>query len=284
MGTSPLQWPVITVRDWREFIEGLEATLDAFRLPNAYIFRGQADSSWTLKPSLLRRMGDIKDRAFAREVEQFLEEEFVGQAHLFPETRDVWLSLDGAATRAHTWGFMQHHSCPTRLLDWTSSAFVAAYFAVDQLLDTDGALFIVAPQAVHLYFERRNPQLASITDDLLFDSTTPDCVGFTWPSLKPSRALAQQGQFSMNTNILASHDGPILEACYAIKSEQPNKVIHRKIIIPAYLKPLFLQQLRTMNVTASSLFPTLDGTGKSLADLATLKVALYKADQTRKKM
>jgi hypothetical protein len=39
-----------------------------------------------------------------------------------------------------------------------------------------------------------------------------------------------------------------------------------------------------MNVTASSLFQTLDGTGKSLADLVTLKVALYKADQTRKKI
>ena len=284
MGTSTLQWPVIAVSDWYEFIEALEATRDSFRLPATYIFRGQADSSWSLKPSLLRRMGDVKDRAFAREVEQFLEEEFMGQAHLFPETRDVWHSIDVAATRVHTWGFMQHHSCPTRLLDWTSSAFVAAYFTVDQLPDTDGALFIVAPQVVHQYFEQQNPLLASITDDLLFDPTTPDCVGFTWPSLKESRAVAQQAHFSMNTNILATHDGPILEACCAVKSKQPDKVIHQKIVIPARLKPLFLQRLLTMNVTARSLFQTLDGTGKSLADLATLKVALYKAEQTRKNL
>ena len=282
MGASTLQWPVITVGDWYEFIEALEAALDAFRLPATYIFRGQADSSWSLEPSLLRHMGDVKDRVFARTVEQFLEEEFVGQAHLFPETRDVWHALDGAATRVHTWEFMQHYSCPTRLLDWTASAYVATYFAVDQLPDSDGALFVVAPEAVRSYFERQNPKLASITDDLLFDPTAPDCVGFTWPSLKPSRAVAQQGQFSMSTNILETHDGPILEACSAIKAEQPDKFIHQKIVIPAHLKPLFLQQLLTMNITARSLFQTLDGTGKSLGDLATLKVALYKAEQSRR--
>ena len=283
MGTSGLHWPEIRVKDWYDFFNALEETLDAFRLPATYIFRGQADSSWFLKPSLLRRMSGIKDRAFAREVEQFLEKEFVGQAHLFPETRDVWHALDGAATWVHTWEFMQHYSCPTRLLDWTSSAYVATYFAVDQLPEKDGALFIVAPEAVHMYFERQNPKLASITDDLLFDPSSPNCVGFTWPSLKPSRAVAQQGQFSMCTNILATHDGSILEACNAIRSEQPDKVIHRKIIIPAQLKPLFLQQLLTMNVTARSLFQTLDGAGESLGDLATLKVALYKAGRSREK-
>ena len=282
MDTSILQWPEKKVEDWYDFTEALEAALDAFRLPATYIFRGQANSCWPLKPSLLRCMGDVTDRAFARGVEQFLEEEFVGQAHLFPETHDVWHALDTAATRVHTWEFMQHYSCPTRLLDWTSSAYVATYFAVDQLPEKDGALFIVAPEAVHMYFERQNSKLASITDDLLFDPTTPDCVGFTWPSLKPSRAVAQQGQFSMCTNILATHDGPILEACSAIKLEQPDKFIHRKIIIPADLKPLFLQQLLTMNVTARSLYQTLDGTGKSLGDLAVLKVALYKAEQSEK--
>lgn len=284
MVPSKLQWPEKTVEDWYDFTEALEAALDAFRLPATYIFRGQANSCWPLQPSLLRLIADVKDRAFARDVEQFLEKEFLGEAHLFPETRDVWYALDGAATRVHTWEFMQHYSCPTRLLDWTSSAYVATYFAVNQLPGKDGALFMVAPEAVYMYFERQDPKLVSMTDDFLFDPATPDCVGFTWPSVKPSRAVAQQGQFSFCTNILATHDEPILEACSAIHSEQSDKVIYQKIIIPAHLKPLFLQQLLTMNITARSLFQTLDGTGKSLGDLATLKVALYKAEQSRKKL
>lgn len=281
METPALLWPEITVSDWYEFTGALEATLDSYRLPAAYIFRGQANSLWPLEPSLLRRMRDVTDREFARKVEEFLEAEFMAEAHLFPETRDVWPTINAAESRVHLWGFMQHHSCPTRLLDWTSSAFVAAYFAVDQLPDADGAIFVVHPEAVHQYFERQDHRLVELTDEMLFDKATPDCVGFTWPSLKPSRAVAQQGHFSMNTNILANHDGPILEACYAIQSERPGEIKCRKIVIPAGLKITILQQLLTMNITARSLFQTIDGTGKTLADLATLKVALHKADESK---
>ena len=66
MVTSILQWPEKKIEDWYDFTEALEATLDAFRLPATYIFRGQANSCWPLKPSLLRCMRDVKDRAFAR--------------------------------------------------------------------------------------------------------------------------------------------------------------------------------------------------------------------------
>lgn len=44
MGTPDTQWPEITVGDWYDFTHALEATLDAFRLPATYLFRGQANS------------------------------------------------------------------------------------------------------------------------------------------------------------------------------------------------------------------------------------------------
>jgi hypothetical protein len=168
---------------------------------------------------------------------------------------------------------MQHHGCSTRLLDWTASALVAAYFAVNQCPDADGALFVVAPAAVDGPVTRSTPERIHVADhDLL--RPTAERVLFTWPALRPQRVVAQQGPFSVNTQLLSAHDEPILKACAATQGQYPDAVIQRKIIIDAGLKMVVLQQLRAMNIAPHALFPTLDGLGESLSDLAQLRAAL----------
>jgi FRG domain len=169
---------------------------------------------------------------------------------------------------------MQHYSCPTRMLDWTASAFVGAYFAVSQLPQKDGALFVVGAEALHHYNARYHPDMIPTTGEKLTAPNMPDFVLFTWPDLRSSRVVAQQGHFSVSTNLLAPHDETILKACAVIAAEQPGRTIQKKIIIPAELKPVILQQLRAMNVAPHALFPTLDGLGRSLADLASLQAIL----------
>jgi hypothetical protein len=44
-----------------------------------------------------------------------------------------------------------------------------------------------------------------------------------------------------------------------------------KIVIPSKLKAAFLKHLHLMNVTGSSLFPGLDGLGKTVDDLVRLE-------------
>ena len=113
-----------------------------------------------------------------------------------------------------------------------------------------------------------------MTDEILIAPNLPDLVVFTWPLLRSSRVVAQQGNFSVSTNILAPHDEAILKACSVITAEQPGRVIQKKIIIASDLKLVILQQLRAMNVAPHALFPSLDGLGRSLADLASLKAIL----------
>jgi hypothetical protein len=81
-----------------------------------WLFRGQADSGWLLEPSV--------HRGYSPQQERYLTNEFRVRARSryfsCPSSNDYpgWLAL------------MQHYGLPTRLLDWTYSPLVAAFFAV----------------------------------------------------------------------------------------------------------------------------------------------------------
>jgi hypothetical protein len=140
------EWPQIIVNEWVELAKVLFVTLTCYENPPPYLFRGQANSTRSLKPSLLRRLNKLKTRQQHVEIEAWLTKEFLTQSSLYAETSPIYMQLkDGR--HIEQWAYMQHHGCATRLLDWTASAYIAAYFAVCELPDDPGAVFIVAPRA-----------------------------------------------------------------------------------------------------------------------------------------
>jgi hypothetical protein len=116
------------------------------------IYRGQKNYEWPLWSSLERALfkyakrederklqviqgmsADTATELWVRNAEDALLQRFREQAIRFgiPSLPEAWDILGW-------WEVMQHHGAPTRLMDWTTSPFIAAWFAIDGHEDADG--------------------------------------------------------------------------------------------------------------------------------------------------
>ena len=102
------------VRTWEEFLAFCNA-----RSQSRWIFRGHPSDAFELIPKIGRpRTGG---KPYSARHERAIFAKFKRQISQFGvATQDEWSLL----------ALAQHHGLPTRLLDWTGSPLVAAYFAV----------------------------------------------------------------------------------------------------------------------------------------------------------
>jgi hypothetical protein len=80
---------------------------------------------------------------------------------------------------------------------------------------------------------------------------------------------AQQGVFSVCENILADH-ADILNMMFSNAGDEVSSMFYQKILIPRGLKAEFRRQLQAANVTARSLFPGIDGLGRSVGEIVRM--------------
>src|SRR5215469_10611326 len=95
-----------------------------------WAFRGERDERWPLYSSLSRYLQNfgVAPGAWLNQEQRILRV-FKRKAHQFldqppdPDDDFQWLAL------------MQHHGAPTRLIDFTWSPYVAAFFALERTID-----------------------------------------------------------------------------------------------------------------------------------------------------
>ena len=135
-----MKWPSITVVDWSSFQSGVVDKIGiAPTLLRSYIYRGQADSAWTLRPSLARQFVEANISAKdALSIELRALSRFREKASEF-----VGVLAESSMGTIDWWTLMQHHGAPTSVLDWSHSIFVALYFAVTGKPDLDCAIWAV---------------------------------------------------------------------------------------------------------------------------------------------
>jgi hypothetical protein len=240
---------IIRVESWEAFLEHIT------QAPYSnWAFRGERDERWPLYSSLSRYLMNFGVAAEAwGEQERRIIRIFKRKAHVYlekpPDVDDDfhWLAL------------MQHHGAPTRLLDFTWSPYVAAFFAMERSLG-DSVVWALNPARVD---SGRAPH------DSKMDPRIPGYFGkyylqghhrFIWlgePHSMNRRLIAQSGTFAV-PGVL---DMPIEE----ILKDADQENILTKFVMTHPVREVGMRELYRMNITYSTLFPDLDGLAKSMA-------------------
>jgi FRG domain len=237
---------------WEEFTAVAEAL-------DGWAFRGQEDARWELVSLLTRRLRDFcPDSALWPLREERAMRIFRRKAHIYFQDR-LALSDD-----LRCLALMQHHGAPTRLLDFTKSPFVAAFFAFERAVD-DVAVYALNTPVLwsarpdfddQLDREKIDPR-ENGNYERYFALNRHPLVWFGESSEMDSRLVAQSGVFVM-PGVL---DLP-LDAI--LQRYQPSADLLRKYVLPASARADAMRALYRMNITHATLFPDLDGLARSI--------------------
>lgn len=218
-----------TISSWADLSRWLERYRD-----QGWLFRGEADPRYgALKPKVGRvsnAPGSSRKYEYTRddEVRAFKEFKKVARPHLAYEPRsDIeWMAI------------AQHHGLPTRLLDWTQSLLVAAFFAVEKAFDQDGIIYCI----------KGIPEIRTEKDEAnkLFDLTQTRM--YNPPHISP-RIPAQQSVFTIHPNPVSHFSHENLERWAIAKTECWT----------------IKRNLNAAGITYRSLFPDIDGVCRHIA-------------------
>lgn len=265
-----------------EFWEVLSPPKSLFRSPSRTIFRGQASEAWDLDPSILRQQThpvydflpfrskpeQSENLIFAEIYALRIFAEYCDSAGLripsdSEEFRrnflDPTIKLDSFIFHRQIWpshdyfeimALAQHYALPTRLLDWTHSPHVAAYFAASGALkdDANGRLSVWA-----LNIENIKPKLEDVEVIPVPSSNNPNIAAqkglFTLLRQKYVRGASFEGTHCLNRYV-ESHDREALI----------------KITLPVQEAPKIIDLCQRCGVTGATLYPDFYGAARATRD------------------
>ena len=251
----------IKFKSWNEFKELAEKS----RLE--WIFRGQSDSKWPLKTTLersgiVKKFPEFEDELlndFKKGVKFYLKDEQM------PSSTLEYFSL------------LQHFGAPSRLLDFTKSPYVAAYFAFEQASGkTKDEVAIWVVNKIHLhqkalkYFDGKIEFSLNSNnytfDDRTFEKAYIESKNGDFNCLFPTEPSNQNQRYHLQQSIFLAQGNPYepLLNQFDFINKEILKTTFMKITIPSSERKTALSDLLKMNINRATLFPGLDGYAKSL--------------------
>lgn len=271
-----MKYETITISEWDQLLE-LEPEF------GGWVYRGHSNATWDLETSLRRtvlnnRIGySYEDSEFSF-AERASLRRFKSRAHFYldhlPREDDLaaWLAI------------MQHHGAPTRLLDFSYSLYVAAYFALisattdcsvwaidDDWLRTQGTSYAnklnITPTNSLRYgqleciYRAANSVIGENNFDADEEIESEPAVLMVEIERQIPRLAIQQGVFLMPTALTIPFTDNF-KTMGGMKTDWPGVI--KKIVLDHKLRDHALMHLRMMNITAETLFPGIDGFSASL--------------------
>ena len=229
--------------EWDYFLSNVKKAEAELGYPKEIWYRGQADTSWKLTPSLLR----IKD--WESKEHQLLYEYKKTASKLFKERVNDLENLFN----------MQHYGIPTRLLDWTTVMGMAIAFIIydEYEAKTDGALFILDPIALNRMSDDIkgiiNPQEGTFAKRV-----ERHLKGI--PLSLPNKPIAiQPDSISQNERLQAQKGTFTLHGHLAEGLETMSQSCVKKVPFPQHAKQEALQFLKWGNLDEYTIFPDIVG-------------------------
>ncbi|HEX2547066.1 MAG TPA: FRG domain-containing protein [Ramlibacter sp.] len=244
---------VIRLSRWSEFVEQTDAL-------EGWAFRGHVNADWPLVPSLTRRLQQFSlDQRLWPLREARAMRVFRRKAHIYLADRSA---LDDDL---RCLALMQHHGAATRLLDFSKSPFVSAFFALESA-DMDVAVFALnTPALWHaapdfdptMTRSRIDPRTPGNFERHFLGNEHP-LIWFGEPSEMDSRLSAQSGLFVI-PGVLDKALDEILDAYGG------SDTLLTKFVLPLSMRDEAMRSLYRMNVTYATLFPDLEGLARSVS-------------------
>lgn len=224
---QPFEHVLADVRDVHEFF-----ALYRPDPPTGWIYRGHADSRWTLLPKAGRGKLRTQDR---RSLGRFYRWSRQAVAYAPDLPTNDWERLAVA----------QHFGLATCLLDWTFNPLAALYFACNELLDVDGAVHCFDPE----FF---------LNDQNFVSMEQAECFAVAYiPRALTPRILNQNAVFTVH--LPTSNAVPIRPV-----PNRGNTPSLGRLIVPATLKLSVLEMLNDYGVNSVTLFPDLEGLSRHI--------------------
>jgi hypothetical protein len=267
-------------------VHRMESWKDAVQMADLlgeWLFRGHSSESWGLETTLFRGATASKyPLDCLGHAEDWMLREFQRQAHLhdlktLPVDKLEWLAL------------IQHYGGPTRLLDFSYSFYVAAFFAMERASGDAAVWAIDRMQLARMIAKKTGADI----DNENIERTNRRHIEHAFNTNQPQPIVVNIEPGRMNER-LAMQKGLFLLPCDpgvsfassleqtfdlsdgTLKPDPPGEgtVIADqfslgssivKMILPLAIHDTALRDLHKMNVNSTTLFPGLDGFARSLS-------------------